>query len=567
MFPMRDPTPEEHVEIVRALESMQPSPPLHPGESIRWARRAKILEVAPYDEVIAQGSMPDYLYLVLSGQLRAVGSLDGRPQVLNYHNAPAFVGEYGVLYHTARVASVDAVSEAKLACWSLEDATRLLDGNEAMRAYLKRLHTLYVERASQRFPGKQWDEMVVFRTRKHGIQLFYAWMLPLTLFSAGVVLCLWLISMGIGFPFIIGGVLFILIGLVWGSYSYFDWQNDEYIVTSKRVIHIERLLLYGEKRDEAPLVRIQDVTVVTANLLQRLLDYSDIRIQTAGAGTIVFSGMPHAERVRELIFNERAREYERRATEDRTLIRAALQQSIASAMGSAMSRNLQSPSNGTSSNKAEPAWHAIYHSRLRPLIQYFYPRQMVVEGNKITWRKHWIVLVSKILPPLLLLNGSSAVLIVLLLYAPHTWYPVIMIPFVVAAWVWFLFRYDEWYRDVYIIQGNRIIDIVSSGFRLRGERRREGTFDAVQNITYTIPSFWHQLINMGNVVIETAGTEQTFAFNSVFNPSKVQQEVFDRWNAYHEERRRREQEEQRRRWAEWFSEYHLLQSQKQLGHP
>jgi uncharacterized membrane protein YdbT with pleckstrin-like domain len=192
---------------------------------------------------------------------------------------------------------------------------------------------------------------------------------------------------------------------------------------------------------------------------------------------------------------------------------------------------------------------------------------MVVEGNKITWRKHWIVLVSKILPPLLLLNGSSAVLIVLLLYMPHTWYPAIAIPFVVVAWVWYLFRYDEWYRDVYIIQGNRIIDIVSSGFRLRGERRREGTFDAVQNITYTIPSFWHQLINMGNVVIETAGTEQTFAFNSVFNPSKVQQEVFDRWNAYHEERRRREQEEQRRRWAEWFSEYHLLQSQKQLGHP
>ncbi|MGC8878230.1 MAG: PH domain-containing protein [Anaerolineae bacterium] len=570
MFPLRDPTPEEQVEIVRALESMQPSLPLHPSEMIRWARHAKILEVAPYDVIITQGSMPDYLYLVLSGQLRAVGSLDGRPQVLNYHNAPAFVGEYGVLYRTVRTASVDAVSEAELACWSLEDATRLLDRNEAMRAYLKRLHTLYVERARQQFPGKQWDEMVVFRSRKHVIQLFSAWMLPLTLFSAGVLLCLWLSWMGIGFPSIIGGIVVILIGLALGVYSYFDWTNDEYIVTSKRVIHIERLLLYGEKRDEAPLVRIQDVTVVTANLLQRLLDYSDIRIQTAGAGTIVFSGMPHAERVRELIFNERAREYERRATEDKMLVRSALQQSIVSASRRIprISPNLQSLLHGISPNKTEPIPNGIYTSRLPPLLYYLYPRQMVVEGDKITWRKHWIVLAYKILPPLILLNGSSAMLILLLLYMPRTWYLAIMIPCVVAAFVWYLFRYDEWYRDIYIIHGNRIIDIVSSGFRLRGERRREGTFDAVQNVTYTIPSFWHRLVNMGDVVIETAGTEQTFAFNSVFDPSKVQQEVFDRWNAYQEERRLREQEEQRRRWAEWFSEYHMLQSQlKWPGHP
>ncbi len=553
MFSMRNPTPEEHVEIVRALESMQPSPPLSSHEMTRWARYAKVLEVVPGEMIIAQGGMPDYLYLVLSGQLRAFGNSEGRLQILNYHNAPAFVGEYGVLHRTARTASVEAASDAKLACWSLEDVTRLLYANEAMRAYLKRLYALYLERARQQFPGKQWDEMLVFRSRKHVIQLLSALILPLAIFSIGL---FWLVldSVWILSPF---SIVIMLAGLAWGAYSYFDWANDEYIVTSKRVIHIERLLLYGEKRDEAPLVRIQDVTVITTSLLQKLLDYSDIRIQTAGAGTIIFSGIPHARCVRELIFSERAREHERRAAEDRMLIRSTLQRSIASS-----GKNLGGKANPQAlSNAAEPELNVVHTSRLPSVIRYFYPRQVIVEGDKITWRKHWIVLARKVIPPLILLNGSLAALCLLLLYMPRTWYFAITLPVIIVAFVWYLFRYDEWYRDIYIIHGNRIIGIVSSGFRLRGERRREGTFDAVQNVTYTIPSFWHRLINMGNVVIETAGTEQTFAFNAVFDPSKVQQEVFDRWNAYHEERRRREQEEQRRRWAEWFSEYHILQSQ------
>lgn len=370
--------------------------------------------------------------------------------------------------------------------------------------------------------------------------------------------------MGIGFPLVLVSAIAILLGLIWGVYGYFDWANDEYIVTSKRVIHIERLLLYGERRDEAPLVRIQDITGVSTGLLQRLLDYSDIRIQTAGAGTIVFSGMPHAERVRELIFVERAREYERRAAENRMLIRSALQRSIAPHRKDfEMSTNHSQSSllNGTLANRMQPAPPVTHPPLLIRVFRYLYPRQTIVEGNKITWRKHWIVLAYKVIPPLTLLNGSLAGFILLLLYMPQPWCSAIMIPLIIAAFIWYLFRYDEWYRDVYIIQGNRIIDIVSSGFRLHGERRREGTFDAVQNVTYNISGFWHQLLNMGDVVIETAGTEQTFAFNSVFDPSRVQQEVFDRWNAYQEERRRREQEEQQQRWAEWFREYHMLQSQ------
>jgi hypothetical protein len=104
------------------------------------------------------------------------------------------------------------------------------------------------------------------------------------------------------------------------------------------------------------------------------------------------------------------------------------------------------------------------------------------------------------------------------------------------------------------------VDVDSSSFRLRGESRREGTFDVIQNITYSIPGFVNQILNMGNVVIETAGTAETFTFLSVFSPSSVQQEIFDRWAAFQEGRHRREQENQAQRMAEWIGEYHQLQA-------
>jgi len=124
-----------------------------------------------------------------------------------------------------------------------------------------------------------------------------------------------------------------VLSLVWGVFNYINWKDDEYIVTSKRVIHIERFVIYGEKRDEAPLIRIQDVTVVASNFWERLLDFYDLSIKTAGAGTIVFTGMRDAERTMEVIFEERAKALERREAADVADIRKALAKSIDRTVG------------------------------------------------------------------------------------------------------------------------------------------------------------------------------------------------------------------------------------------
>jgi hypothetical protein len=119
-------------------------------------------------------------------------------------------------------------------------------------------------------------------------------------------------------------------------------------------------------------------------------------------------------------------------------------------------------------------------------------------------------------------------------------------------------RYDGWQRDRYLVTGRRIIDIEGTPFRLGGERRREGTFDNIQNITYDIPNLFWQLLNMGNVVIETAGTEATFTFDMVYDPSGVQEEIFNRMVLYQQRQRERERDNTTAQLVEVIGEYHRL---------
>ena len=556
MATMRMPTPEELAEIIAALQSLRAPLPVSSGTLRAFAARARLCVALRGEIIIAQGAEPDYLYLLLSGQLRAADTSGETPRLLSYHAPPAFVGERGMLHRAPRSATVDVISDARLACWDRDAFDALVGRSAAVRNYFDVLYTQRVARAERPFPGKQWDEVVVYKGRKHILQLINVLIAPLMLLLAAVLMAVGLSTVETPLEAIeaIAGIP-ATIGLAWALFNYFDWRNDEYIVTSKRVIHVERMLLYGEEWDEAPLVRIQDVTVLAHNWLQRQLDYSDVTIKTAGAGNIVFAGVRQAEQVREIIFQEQARARERRAADEKASIRLALASKIGREVPDVA---LPVDSHASTTGRYVPP----RRRRLPPWLDYLYPRLAIVEGTSIAWRKHWIVLLRKIVPPLVLLAAAIG-LTVMLLRLDQDNLPLIALSsaLIVAALVWYLMRYDDWHRDVYIVTDNRIIDVESSAFRLRGERRREGTFDAVQNVTYTIPSFAARLLNLGDVVIETAGTQRTFTFNSVFDPSGVQQEIFNRWDAYHEERHQRERESEAARLAEWIGEYHQLQHQ------
>jgi hypothetical protein len=558
----RELTPEDYDQLVEALRTARQHLPISGRRIGQLAERARIREASQGEVIMRQGEPPDVIYFVLSGQLRAADTSGDQPRLLNYHATRTFAGELGLVYGQARSATVDVISSAKLACWDQAAFDWLLTLDEGMRPYFENLHQGREKRREQDFPGKQWDEVVVVRTGKHPLMLVGALAGPALVFLASISLLALLLATGSITSTCVGVITAIpvIVAVAWGLHNYVDWRDDEYIVTSKRVIHIERFVFYGAEWHEAPLIRIQDITLEARNWWQRTYDYHDLTIQTAGAGNIVFSGVCNAPQAQEHIFEERAKALERLEAPGTTSIRMALAQRMGLDVP-----EVEVPADTPISDT--PVFAAKAGRRLPGPINYFYPRVTVVDGDRITWRKHWIVLLRKTWLPLLLTFVFSMATLLLLLHLPpfgsllealgHNWWILAAAPAAAAlvSYGWYILRYDDWHRDVYIVTRSRIIDVESSAFRLRGETSREGTFGVVQNITYSIPGILYKLLNIGDVVIETAGTERTFTFMSVFNPIGVQQEIFNRWVAYQEGHRRRQRESEAQRMAEWIGEY------------
>lgn len=84
--------------------------------------------------------------------------------------------------------------------------------------------------------------------------------------------------------------------------NFLSWYFDVYVVTDRRVIDIYFTNLLDKKTSEANIEDIQDVTSRVAGLSQTLLNYGDVRIQTAATvGNISFTKVPNPNRVTDVI--------------------------------------------------------------------------------------------------------------------------------------------------------------------------------------------------------------------------------------------------------------------------
>jgi len=195
-------------------------------------------------------------------------------------------------------------------------------------------------------------------------------------------------------------------------------------------------------------------------------------------------------------------------------------------------------------------------------IDYFIPRARVVKLDQIIWRKHWIILAKEIALPSLLFFLSLAILVLAIarpgILGRIPWYITLAPPALgmISSFGWYLWQYDGWRNDVYIVTNSRIIDIEGSPFHLHKESRTEGTFDVIQNTDYHSPNWISRILRIGDVTISTAAKEAAFTFTSVARPEEVQQEIFKRVTAFREKQEREENERRYREFTRWFGIYH-----------
>jgi hypothetical protein len=536
------------------------------------ARRAEIRFYRQGEILAKQGDQDDRFFMVINGELQIFDENQTPRRLLNYTPAGSLVGLRSVIRGTGiRGATIESEFDSVVGIYDRDDLDWLLLQHPQIEARIRDLERAYDERSVTDFPGRQPDEIVLAATKRHILAFVAKLIWPLVLLIIPVLFLL--VAELLNFQLVAAisqhsGLIalvtipFVILSLLMTLYFYLDWINDDLIVTTKRVIHIERILFYSEVREEAPLTQIQNATYESHGWLDTLFDVDDINIQTAALGLISVDKIPAAQNIVRIILQAQQRAKELAIASDREATRRLISERVNRDVLKAPAAVKVPPRKSTPSSLSKVSLPKFG-------LGYFLPQVHQVTTTKgdqvVTWRKHYLILLRHILLPFVAMLISSYLLVAALLSWPPFAYRVVWEPFywvlilaVLASLFWYLWEYDEWRRDVYILTSSKIIDIESTAFRLRGEKVREGSFDSIQNITYDLPNIFYRLINLGDVTIQTAGTGGNFTFKQVFNPSSVQEEIFRRWDAYQKQKREAQRDNTTQNVVAVLGEYHEM---------
>ncbi len=83
-----------------------------------------------------------------------------------------------------------------------------------------------------------------------------------------------------------------------------DYFLDIWIITDIHIIDIEQHGLFNREVSEIPLERVQDVTIDMRGIIQTMLHFGTIRIQTAGEREFSIKNIPHLQEVKGLILGQ-----------------------------------------------------------------------------------------------------------------------------------------------------------------------------------------------------------------------------------------------------------------------
>ncbi len=340
--------------------------------------------------------------------------------------------------------------------------------------------------------------------------------------------------------------------VVW---RFMDWTNDYFIITNKHLIHREySLLRFKAMLVKVPIDQVQSVEVETPDLRATILNTGTARVTTAAqTGVIRFDHIDNPNEVKEIV--NRLREHVRTTDEGRTqaAIRASLEDHFHTTP--AFSRIEGSQIEEASEEPAVPTnWFGRLVQNIRSSMG---PR--VVSGSTITYRKHYFTVFGRLFLPTVagLLAFAVMVLVESITLA------MIALGFCVLAFLWFIWRFEDWRNDKFQLNDRYVIDIDRKPFGF-GESRKQAELGNVQNVSAERPGLLPTLFNYGYVYIETAGAIADITFEKVANPNQIQADIFKAREEFKGRQHAREGEQRRKELAILIDVYQQAQEQGRL---
>jgi hypothetical protein len=334
----------------------------------------------------------------------------------------------------------------------------------------------------------------------------------------------------------IGSLLLLLVSLGWAVWNGVDWSNDYYIVTNKRVVYIEKIVLMYDSRQEVPLDAILSTTV-DSSAMGRAFGYGDVKVSTY-TGDLVMPRIHHPYEVVSLINEKRVQAREASFQQERKEIEAELRRRL----------NLQEETeNQPVETEVEPG---LVNNALANLFHMRFEKDGI-----ITYRTHWIILIKRtILPGLCILFGLALLMLRLtnsFIFIPVNIVLALVVLLEVGFFGWWLYQFVDWENDQYIIGKDTLIDVTKKP--LGREERQTAPFKNIQTVNYTRRNLIGLLFNYGMVVVKIGDSD--FSFRNVYNPSQVQREIFNRFMDTMQAEKRQNEIRQREQIADYIEIY------------
>jgi uncharacterized membrane protein YdbT with pleckstrin-like domain len=525
----------------------------------RISRLFTIVDKKPDDVILRQGVRADALYIIMEGQA-IVETLSARESAqVDVFVRGDFFGEDSLLRNQPEPASVIALTALSLLRLARDNFSRLIHDFPSVADRLNRFVKSHDYLRRLRFDWISSDEVVYQVRRKHIAFLFVMLILPALVTMIGVGLAGFSIVLSSStitrYIFFILAAVVVGVGLGWGVWNWIDWGNDYYLITSQRVVWIEKVIGLYESRVEAPLSTVLSVNVNTS-FLGRLLGYGNVVVSTF-TGKVPLQAVSNPYQMAALVSEYWQRSQQESQLADLNVMRKSVRKILGTQEDETERQNF--PQGAKAANRQTPdefrepsTWEKYFGNIFRTRFE---------EGRTITYRKHWLILLRKTLVPTLIsLVLLSLVVTFDIMYflnrirvsSPGLVTFLYILLFLVVFLPWWIYHYIDWRNDIYQVTDRSIFDIERKPFGT--ESRKSAPLENILSLEHQRPGFVGYFLNVGSVTINVGETK--FIFNSVYQPARIQQDVFNHMHALRVQKQREEAARERERILKLIEIYH-----------
>ncbi|TLN27918.1 cyclic nucleotide-binding domain-containing protein [bacterium] len=498
------------------------------------------------DEIIyEQGGDADTFYIILSGRVHLSQASRQVERSLGLLEEADYFGQEALEREKPRQATARAATDIVLLVFGSELIEELIGQYPVLKNRIKIITDSFEFFLRLDFPWLSPRETIYYIGRRSPLYLVPRLILPALILLLVVPLWIYLyasLQMMLFFYLTLVTAL-LTVGLV--AWNVFDWGNDYSIITNRRVLFQEKIVLIYDSRQEVPLDAVLADDVTTSQV-GRWFDYGDLIIRTY-TGAITLPGITMPAEVKILLDNRRQRANIRRERTKRQTIRSTIRQHLG--------YDEENEENQPEDLSAQPVTPTIHTGTLPNALSNLFMLRSEVNGV-ITYRTHWFILLGKTFLPTLLLFLTLFVLIARLVNL----FTLLSIPSVVLLSIllliifglWYLYQYVDWRNDRYIITDRELIDVFKRPLGV--EQKRTAPLENILSIDYERPNLIHLILNFGTVYIRIG--EASLTFNNVFNPADVQREIFERFLNKKLQKQQQNDDAEQRRMADWIEIYH-----------